>query len=189
MFNSGKGFIKMTKHNFKLKSDCTENGGKCPEVSPTLTKSSRPTPTPTTTKNRGGAGGGGGGGGGNQTPTPTKTKNINGGGGGNQTPTPTKTTNINGGGGGSQTPTPTPTKTPFENCKNITICSGLFDEHMTGGGVVLELQVSENDQCCCDIQYSLDSNVSWTQLLSSAVDCNPKASYTIHPNCFGSIIP
>ena len=157
----------MAKHNFKLKSDCTENGGKCPEVSPTLTKSSRPTPTPTTTKNRGGAGGGGG----------------------NQTPTPTKTKNIGGGGGGSQTPTPTPTKTPFEDCKNMTICSGLFDEHMAGGGVVLELQVSENDQCCCDIQYSLDSNVSWTQLLSSTVDCNPKASYTVHPNCFGSIIP
>lgn len=184
MFNSGKGFIKMTKHNFKLKSDCTENSGKCPEMSPTLTKSSRPTPTPTTTKNRGG----------NQTPTPTTTNNIGGGGGGNQTPTPTKTKNI-GGGGGNQTPTPTktptrtPTKTPFENCKNITICSGLFDEHMTGGGVVLELQVSENDQCCCDIQYSLDNNVSWTQLLGSAVDCDPKASYTIHPNCFGSIIP
>ena len=187
------------RNNSKLKSDCTENGIKCPEVSPTLTKSSRSTPTPTKTKKIGGGNqtptptktkkiGGG-----NQTPTPTKTKNI--GGGGNQTPTPTKTTNI--GGGGNQTPTPTktptqsptPTKTPFENCKNITICSGLFDEHMTGGGVILELQVSENDQCCCDIQYSLDSNLSWTQLLSSAVDCNPKASYTIHPNCFGSIIP
>lgn len=164
--NNGGGFCACIKKD--PNGQCLAQNYSCgpPEVSqsstptPTQTTTKTPPPTPSNTST--------------QTPTQTPTKTSA------ETQTPTSTP--------SQTKTPTPSPTSFP-CPQVIICSGIFDASMINNGVILELQVEENPLCCCDIQYSLNNSNIWSQLSSQYVDCDPNLYYSIHPTCFGDIIP
>jgi hypothetical protein len=61
---------------------------------------------------------------------------------------------------------------------------------LINGGIIVELQVDKNPDCCCEVQYSLDNNNTWNQLPSNTIDCSPNYSYSyLGTPCFGEIIP
>lgn len=155
---------------------CTEINNSCfikttptktrtPKPTRTPTKTSKPTRTPTRTNTK--------------TPTPTKTR----------TPTPTQTPTER------FTPTPTPTNTVTPSitpsrpapCDEIVICDLKIDDKLSCNGIIIEMPVLFNPQCCCNVQLSYD-NQNWENLSPSIVDCN-NLTYSINSNCWGNIIP
>jgi len=80
----------------------------------------------------------------------------------------------------------------WESCNEIIICDGFIDGALINNGIIVELQVEKNSECCCSIEYSLNNSNSWNPLPVSAIDCdtvNPGYSYSINSTCFGDIIP
>lgn len=124
-----------------------------PTTTVTPTKTSSPTPTKTSTA----------------TPTITPTRTPT------QTATPTNTI--------TPTPTLTPTSTTYCFQYDHLICSGLIDSHMTGSGLIIELQVEKNPLCCCDIQYSLNNSNNWNQF-NGRIDCSVVGVNSNHTKCF-----
>jgi formylglycine-generating enzyme required for sulfatase activity len=84
----------------------------------------------------------------------------------------------------------------FNECENnacnceIQLCGGAIDAFMSDGGVIIDIKVNTNPNCCCDIEYSLDNNESFSKLDNSIVDCGPSYYYNLSEIvCFGDLIP